>query len=178
MIMRAQTTLDFAIGISLFLIVMLFVFIFVPGLMEPFTLSSDEDTVLAGQIADRLSQDQLGDPAEPYILDRHCTVQFFQESPDATDGCRFDNDSLEKRLNTPPGAKVNVSLVGNFSESPGASELLCWDNGNKELHQCGDDGGTSLSIGSTPPRGNDATITTRRVVSLDGESVTMKVVVW
>jgi hypothetical protein len=181
--MRGQTTLDFAIGISIFLAVVLFVFIFIPGLLEPFTLSGEEETVLAGTVADRLSQEQLGDPAEPYVLDRHCTVEFFKVSPGATDGCRFDSDPLEDRLNLPPGTNINVTLVGNFSDSPGNSQPLCWDDDGKDISQrgsgvCGNPGDTNLSIGSTPPSSNDATITARRVVSVNGESVTMKVVVW
>jgi len=175
--MRGQTTLDFAIGISIFLLVILFVFAFVPGLLQPFSASGADHGIVAGQVADRLSQGLLGDPSDPYVLDRHCTVEFFSSSPSNIGRCRFDSGGIGAlRLET--GTNLNVTLE-NTSAAISGSGLLCWDEGAHEM-VFADAGAcdTSLSLGDAPPPANDATITARRVVALDGESVTMKVVVW
>lgn len=63
--MRAQTTLDFAIGISVFLLAVVFVLAFAPGMLDPFTGSAGEKRVASNRIADALSQGMLGDPADP-----------------------------------------------------------------------------------------------------------------
>lgn len=176
--MRGQTTLDFALGVSIFLAVVLFVFAFVPGLLEPFALNSEEDTVLAGQVADRLAQDTLGDPDEPFVLDRHCAVSFFDEEKTPPDRCRYNGDSVNERLDLPETKDVRVTIERNITVGSSAPDTLCWDESAKELvddGSCtGDD--TELAIGDAVTEGT-ATITARRVVSLNGESVTLKVVI-
>ena len=179
--MRGQTTLDFAIGISIFLAVMLFVFTFVPGLLDPFALSDEEDTVLVGQIADRLSQDTLGDPAEPYVLDRSCTVAFFNTTgSSAPERCRFDGESLHERLNVPESKNINITIERNVTIGSSPPDTLCWDDADDELVPADDGCETPLTVGDSPTAGgqNPATITARRVVSLAGEDVTLTVVVW
>lgn len=74
---RGQTTIDFAIGISIFLLVVAFVIAFIPGLLQPFTESETENTVTANRVANTLSEGMLGDVEEPYILDKSCTIAFF-----------------------------------------------------------------------------------------------------
>jgi len=179
--MRGQTTLDFALGISIFVVVMLFVFTFVPGLLDPFALSNEEDTVLVGQLADRLSQDTLGDPTEPFVLDRPCTVAFFQTGSSAPSRCRYDGTTVEERLNIPSSQNVNVTIERNATVGSSSPDTLCWDDSAKELVPADDSAcDTALTAGESPQSGgqNPATITARRVVSLAGEDVTMKVVVW
>lgn len=180
--MRGQTTLDFALGISIFLAVMLFVFTFVPGLLDPFALSNEDDTVLVGQLADRLSEDTLGHPEEPYILDRPCTVGFFQTPSSPPGRCRYSGNTLHDRLNVPQSTNVNVTIQQNITVGTAGSDILCWDDSAKELvpaSSCGG-GDTTLTAGESPTAGgqNPSTITARRVVSLAGEDVMLKVVVW
>lgn len=182
--MRGQTTLDFALGISIFLAVILFVFTFVPGLLDPFALNEEEDTVLVGQVADRLSQDTLGDPTKPYILDRHCAVSFFNDSDDAPDRCRYGDGDLHDRLNIPATKELNVTIVRNSTTGSTSADTLCWDESGEELttvDSCNPGGAdTRLSAGDSPTENgrNPSTITARRVVSLNDEDVTLKVVVW
>jgi hypothetical protein len=169
---RGQTTLDFTIGISLFLAVLVFVFAFVPGLLSPFTTSSNEAPALADRTADRLAQGSVGNPengsighpAEPYVLNGDDTEDFFDASGD-----------LSERLDLPPGRSVNVTIEGNLTGGTDNS-VLCWDGSSDSLADCPDD--TTLAAGSTPPADNDATVTSRRVVSVDGEDVNLVVVVW
>lgn len=133
MTQRGQTTLDFALGISLFLGVILFIFTFVPGLLDPFALNEEEDTVLVGQVADRLSQDTLGHPENPYVLDRHCTVSFFNKSKTPPDRCRYEGDSLTDRLNVPESTNVNVTIERNITIGSAEPDTLCWDDSKKDL---------------------------------------------
>lgn len=181
---RGQTTLDFAMGISIFLAVVLFVFTFVPGLLDPFALNSEEDTVLVGQIADRLSKDALGHPEEPYVLDRYCAVAFFNGSKTAPSRCRYEGQTLAAKLDVPDSTNVNVTIESNITIGSTDPDTLCWDEGEKDLvpvANCNPGGAdTALTIGESPSAAgtNPATITARRVVALDGEDVTLTVVVW
>ncbi len=180
---RGQTTLDFTIGVSLFLVVMVFVFSFVPSVLGPFVSTGGDHPALADRLGDRLAQGGLGDPAEPFVLDRDCTVEFFNESR-YDDGlgspgeCRYDGNALEDRLAVDGRSNVNVTLSSNAS----AGTTLCWDESGGDLVQveataCDSDD-VHLTAGGAPPTDNDATVTARRVVSLAGEDATLEVVVW
>ena len=72
--MRGQTTLDFTIGISVFIAAIVFVFAFVPGILTPFTAVNEDQTVAVGAVADDLSLGKLGSPREPYVLDAACVT--------------------------------------------------------------------------------------------------------
>ena len=184
---RGQTTLDFTIGVSLFLVVMVFVFSFVPGVLGPFVSTDGDHPALADRLADRLAQGQLGSPAEPFVLDRECTVEFFNGSR-YEDGlgspgeCRYDGNGFGERLAVDGGRNVNVTLSGNASAGVDGATTLCWDAGGGDIVQVetpacdGDD--VRLTAGGIPPTDNDATVTARRVVSLAGEDATLEVVVW
>ncbi|MFT4923071.1 MAG: hypothetical protein ACI8XM_002293 [Haloarculaceae archaeon] len=175
---KGQTTLDFAIGISIFLSVLLFVFAFVPGLLQPFTGGNAEDPTLAGRLADKLSQGQLGAPDEPYVLDRHCTVAFFDTGASPPSECRYDGGTVQNRLSIKDRTNVNVSLQGNVTAGNSQSETLCWDRGDHELKEVSTTGCDVLATGDPPPASSGTTVTARRVVSVHDEVVTMKVVVW
>ncbi|MEF8978279.1 MAG: hypothetical protein V5A39_05345 [Haloarculaceae archaeon] len=170
---RGQTTLDFTIGISVFLAVLVFVFAFVPGLLSPFTASSNDAPALADRTADRLAQGSVGEakngalghPEEPYVLNGSNASIFFGNSTDPSE-----------RLDLPPGSSVNVTIEGNLTGGTDNS-ILCWDGNSLDEPSCsGSD--TRLATGSTPPSDNDATVTSRRVVSIAGEDVNLVVVVW
>lgn len=176
---RGQTTLDFAIGVSLFLSVLLFVFAFVPGILQPFNLSGEQDTVLSERIASKLSQGMLGDPSEPYVLNSSCTVAFFEDAS-SPDGCHWEGSDLEERVGSGRFANVNVTLEGNFG---GTTETACWNGTHPNqalmgVTDCKSGTYQYLTIGGTPPSANDATVTSRRVVSLHQRNLTMRVVVW
>lgn len=173
--MRGQTTLDFAIGIAIFLGVLIFVFTFVPGILAPFDVAGEEEPAKSDRIADSLSQGMLGSPENPHVLDRYCTVEFFDDG-DPDEDCNFEGETLEERFDLSFSQNVNVTVVGNLSEAGGQPEQLCWDgNELKERDEC--NGGTVLTKGDDVPDWGTV-ITARRVVSLHGESVTLRVVVW
>jgi hypothetical protein len=56
---RGQTTLDFAIGMSVFLMTTIAVISFVPGMLEPFQTGPQESTVIADRVATQLVESTL-----------------------------------------------------------------------------------------------------------------------
>jgi hypothetical protein len=94
--MRGQTTLDFAVGVSVFLIVVAFVLAFVPTMLQPFDGSSQEETALADRLAEQLSTGLLvEDVTRPYQLDRECTVIFFESRQDGDDPGGDDAENVD-----------------------------------------------------------------------------------
>jgi len=172
--MRGQTTLDFAIGVVIFLAVLLFAFGFVPGILEPFEVSGEEDPALSDRIANTLSADMLGSPGQPHVLDRHCTAAFFNGSVDSDD-CSFDNDDgLQTRLNLSSFQNVNVTIVN----SSAGNAVYCRDLDDDTVASgsaCDPD--KKFKLGDQPAPGQN-TITARRTVAIDDEIASLRVIVW
>jgi len=89
---RGQTVLDFAIGVSVFLVIVAFVLTFVPGMVQPFESSTQEQTAASDRLASQLATDMLvTDVTEPYLLDRGCAATFFAlENSDGDDSNDLD----------------------------------------------------------------------------------------
>ncbi|WP_181685844.1 DUF7287 family protein [Halorhabdus salina] len=173
---RGQTTLDFAFGISIFLLVLAFAFTFVPGMLQPFAQGTDAETVGANRAGDTLAEGMLGDPATPYVLNKTCTVGFFDTG--VPTGCQYDGATATDRLAIGPFQDVNVTLQGSFSGP--TYQVLCW-NGTALAEvgspNCGA-GDTRLATGEPVPEGSVPTVTARRVVSVEGTTAVIRVVVW
>ena len=84
--------LDFAIGVSVFLVVVAFVLTFVPGMVQPFESSTQEQTAASDRLATQLATDMLAtDVTEPYLVDRGCAATFFAlENSDGDDSNDLD----------------------------------------------------------------------------------------
>ena len=110
---RGQTTIDIAVGATLFLLTMAFVFAFVPVMFQPFA-TSQTNPLVADRVANRLATDVLGDPAEPYVLDETCTTDFFGGNPPGS-GCSYEYDTASEHPNLALGVsndtRVNVTLI-------------------------------------------------------------------
>lgn len=180
---RGQTTIDFAIGMAVFLSVVLFVFAFVPGILSPFDLSGEEEPAVSNQIADSLTQGQLGSPQDPYVLDRYCTIAFFDDDPAPAD-CNYDSTTLTEQFDLANTQRVRVVVSDTFDD--GDRTPLCWvpEDGSdppqlvsEDDSECDDDD-VRLVAGEDPPPSGVSTVTARRVVSLHGQTVTMEVLVW
>jgi len=98
---RAQTTLDFAIGMSVFLITTAFVFTFAPGLVAPFTGGQEAAPVVANRLADDLVQDELAVEGDPYVLNET-----------AVQALPSDENALRDDLHLPATTFVNVTVEG------------------------------------------------------------------
>lgn len=180
---RGQTTLDYTVGVTIFLLVLSTVFLFIPGTLQPFMKGGQEDIVAVNRVADSLAEDLLGDPGTPYLLDRECTVEFFEGNNPGQ--CRHSGSSLTERVGVKDRQYVNVTLKGNVTGSDtDPTELLCWDGGNEELVEaddgaCGDSNDVVLAEGPTPPqRSTGSAVTARRVVTVDGTDVSLIVKMW
>lgn len=146
---RGQTTLDFAIGVSIFILVIVFTFTFVPTTLQPFEESAQQETVVADRIATQLSSELLATPESPYVLDRECTIAFFAPDNNENNGgsseypilprCSFLNvDSVNERLGlkfTNIRIRIVRDLTTAAADDPDGSppadddqrEVLCFD---------------------------------------------------
>lgn len=157
---RAQTTLDFAVGVSLFLGVVVLAFAFMPSMFAPFETDTGAEFVVADRAADRLSADALvASPTEPSVLDADCTTDFFDADGTAPATCRYDDDAaaLLPALGLDGGVRVNVTVRD--------------DAGVRTL------GGTRLAAGPSPTTVDDTVVATRAVL-LDDEQNRLYVRVW
>lgn len=159
---RGQTTLDFAVGIGLFVLVLGFVFGFVPGLFAPLA-----DDPARPQVADRAAGrlvTTLDRPGEPAVLNASCTRTLFGVE-DLSD-CGFDPDGpLTGVAGVGDDYGLNVSLARNRTAAPGLEPVVT-------------DGGAELVAGPPVPGGSSSVDVARRVASLDGRDVTVVVRVW
>ncbi len=179
--MRGQTTLDFAIGVSIFLAVVLFTFGFLPSVLDPFDVAAEDNPTVADRTADNLAHGQLGSPDQPNVLDWYCTVEYFEGNASPAD-CNYEGQTLEERLALGVGDNANITITRNGS----LSELLCWapdadttPDGEPGLEtDCTGSGITMLAIGDERPGPQDTTIASRRVVSLYDQTVVLEVVLW
>jgi len=173
---RGQTTLDFAVGMSIFLVALVFVLAFVPGMLEPFSGGTQSETPAVNRVADDLTQRTLTDGDQAYVLDETCTVALFTSgSPSA---CRYDGDSLSDKVGILERSPVNVTIRGDL-DSSGSDSFLCWDGTADTVRERGHpDCDTVLSAGSKPAGSGGKTVSAHRVALLDGEDVTIEVVMW
>lgn len=69
--------MDFAVGVSVFLVTAAFAFAFVPGIIAPFADPGTADPVTANRIADDLAGDRLTAAGDEYVLDADRAADFF-----------------------------------------------------------------------------------------------------
>jgi hypothetical protein len=158
---RGQTTLDYAVGVASFLIVVGFVFAFIPSIVGPFTAEPSDRPLIADRSADQLSQDMLIDAPTAYALNATCTEAFFDADGTAPDDCRFGMDAQDL-----PTA-LNVS-------SPGVSFNVTIRDANGDLRSVD---GTELAAGE-PPRPGSNVVSAKRVVLLDNSRGYLTVKAW
>jgi len=173
---RGQTTLDFAVGMGLFIISLIFILVFVPGLLDPFTAGTQDETPAVNRVADQLSQQLLGTSTEPYVVSTHCTLELFED--DAVEGCPFSGSTLNERLGVRDLSSVNVTIRSNVTGSA-ASSVLCWDTDTDPASLSeGSSCDTRLASGPSPVTTSSKTVSARRVVVLNGHDVTIHVEMW
>ncbi len=158
---------------SVFLIILIAVLLFIPGSLEPFTKGAQDNIVTSNRVGDQLSEGLLGDPSSPHVVNASCTIAFFEDRTPGHGECRFTGSTLQERIGVQDRRLVNVSVQGNLSANGGQEGILCWDeNGNDpgllvEQSNASQSCDTQLAIGSTPPQQADATVTARRVISIN-----------
>ncbi|PSQ46058.1 hypothetical protein BRD15_10170 [Halobacteriales archaeon SW_6_65_15] len=159
---RAQTSIDFVVGMSVFLLTVAFVVAFLPGVFEPFTTSDEGDVLTADRTASLLVEQLLAEPTNPGAPDPDCTAEFFDADGDVG-SCRFDADAadLDDALGLGPATAANVTVEENGT-------IHSLDRGGSPVE---------LRAGSEPPESENVVVS-RRVVLLDGEERDLVVRVW
>ncbi|MFW5937461.1 MAG: DUF7287 family protein [Halanaeroarchaeum sp.] len=159
---RGQTVLDYAIGVGIFFVAVAFVVATIPGMFTPFVGTGD--TQVADRVATSVATGTLGSPDEPYVLDRRCTVAFFDQLQDednpAPGDCRFDTSA--KTVGEVFDLGVDESVQLRFEDADGDVATI-------------DD--TTLEAGAEPPDSTSVTIT-RRTVGIHGETYWLEVRAW
>lgn len=173
---RAQTTLDFAIAMGVFLLAVAFVFTFIPSLTSPFIDGNQEQSAIADRMASNLVEGSLADPNDPYVLDVACTTGFFEETNDAgTDHCGYTQETTDfrERIGVSDRPNVNVSLVRIDASTRETTTLCERTDGDVGSESCD----VVYQIGGDPADADSITVA-RRVVSIDGTDATLFVRVW
>ncbi|QLD88275.1 hypothetical protein HWV07_04195 [Natronomonas salina] len=177
---RAQTTLDFAIAMGVFLLAVAFVFTFIPSLTSPFIDGNQEQSAIADRVASNLVEGSLANPNEPYILNTTCTTGFFGEDDSATvTGCGYntDNGDYRQRIGVSERPKINISLV-EIDEETRVQSSLCYDKTGETVVTVAESScDTPYRIGGDSEKAESVTVA-RRVVSIDGRDATLFVRVW
>jgi hypothetical protein len=110
---RGQTTQDFAVGISLFLLAITFVFTFVPGLIDASASGAETQEQLT---ADRTAESivsNLSVVGEPNTLDRTATDRLFATDADALeDRFGYDYQDLNVTIRTMSGDAIVTNATG------------------------------------------------------------------
>lgn len=176
--MRAQTTLDFAIGVSVFLLTLVIVFAFVPATLQPFTQTAQEEPVATNRIADLIVMDTVAEPGQPYLLDPACTAALLSDGAD--DGCGFDGASLTTRLDLPDRHRLNITIQGPTGSG---TELLCWDTQDEQVvgrsnSACDGPDDIVFRGGETPPTGGESVESARRIVLIQNATGELEVKIW
>jgi len=128
---RAQTSLDFLVGTTVFLLTLSAVLATVPGLVDPFATGQESATITADRAAERLATDVLVDtPTEPYVFDAEAVDAFFQGG--------LTVDQAKRQLGIPTSTGLNVTLrstsdfsIGNTPPST-ADTSVAWRSGTYE----------------------------------------------
>ncbi len=171
---RGQTTLDFAIGTSVFLLTVAFVVMYAPTLFDPFAGGSGAKLLVADRAATSVAGDLLAvSTAEPGILSASCVGLFFDVTLDET---------------VRGGSCNNAATLESLDDDEGFDRLLSLDGRNAvvTIHELGTpasdpveptwaDGPLTRSNDEADPR--DVAVATR-TVSIEGQQYRLTVRVW
>jgi len=173
---RAQTNLDFAIGVSILLVTIVAAMTFVPGLFETVDDGrADADQVAASRIASDLVEERLGTESQPTRIDADCTRALFT---DAVDYCGNDESDPVDNLVVQDRRNLNVTVENAMGG------YVCWDGGVEQVVNESDTGpseprtcDTHFSLGGRPTSNSEIAVA-RRPVSIDGFHATVVVRAW
>lgn len=158
---RGQTLFDFVVGITLFLLVVFFAVLFIPGLLDPFETTRDANTITADRGADHLTQSVLHEPGtDPYVLNEDCTTAFFNGTPSTA--CPVNTNDLRLILGLNNRSHVNITIT---------------DSNDNVI----DNNGVTLQIGDPTPQSQSQsqnTYTSTRIVTLNNNQYEFHYEVW
>lgn len=158
---RGQTLHDFAIGMTVFLLVLGYVFAFVPGLFSPFTPETDSTAIRVDRTADFLTGDLLAEGGVAGALNETCTAYFFTGTGDCDRLSQPADEAYVRDLAALSSAtSVNVTMVrnGSVARYPATGDLL--------------------AVGPSPETAGGRVIRAARIVSFDGRDYRFVVRMW
>ncbi|PSQ40924.1 hypothetical protein BRD07_06320 [Halobacteriales archaeon QS_9_68_42] len=186
---RAQTPLDFAIAMGIFLLAVTFVFTFIPSLTAPFIDDDQDKSATADRVASHLAEGALGDPAEPFVVDDDCARPFFDESNNSIPpSCGYSGSNLGGYVGVNTDRlQVNVTIEQVDPDASGDDRFrtVCIDsNGDVNHTERASSCPNKFVVGETADA-DDSVVVARRIVTIPGctfdtEScdVTLRVEVW
>jgi len=169
---------------GVFVIALSFVFVFVPGMLEPFSASTQTETPAVNRVVDDLTQRTLGSASEPYVLEERCTREFFLDTAPPSD-CNFGDGTTAERVGINERTPVNVTVSGNLTGTDGTN-VVCWNPDSSSFIERDDtdcdpasgDSDIILSRGPEPGGSGGKTVSATRVALLGDHDVTVEVVMW
>jgi len=167
---RAQTPLDFAIAMGVFLVAVIFVFTFIPSMTTPYVEGNQDRSVTANRVADHLSEGALGDPADPFVLNDSCATDFFADTPNSN--CGYSGSDFYERVGVNDdrlGVNVTVEQVDTTASGDDRFRTVCHNGSVGVIHEenasfdcdtryvAGDESGNRSSV-----------VVARRIVTIPG----------
>jgi len=161
---KGQTTVDFAIAISIFFVAIIFTLTLVPTLFQPYESKASEKAT-SERLAKTISKNVLTNPNEEYILNESCTEEFFVQTNGMLNNiggpdCRFDDGALSLRQMFRFDSTVFVNVTIEDS------------SGNVRNFN-----GSTMAAGPNPPEVADTSVS-KRVVFFDNDQHYLKVTTW
>lgn len=99
--MRAQTTIDFLIGMAAFLLTLAVVVAFVPGMLAPFESGGTPTPVAGNRVVTGLATDELAVDGDPFVLSGSAVEDYFTNTTAA---------DRRNRVGLGDDVSLNVSL--------------------------------------------------------------------
>lgn len=146
---RGQSTIDYAIGVTLFISTVAFVLGYTPVMLDPFVTGDQDTAAAADRVVEHLAGDALvADGAPPARLSVSCTNDFFAgQFPPSDPDCGYAGSSLRDAVGLDDRRRLNVTLeregtavraVGESTPSTGtplttASRLVFYDDQTLQL---------------------------------------------
>ncbi|CAI50100.1 uncharacterized protein NP_4018A [Natronomonas pharaonis DSM 2160] len=169
---RGQTTLDFAIGTSVFLLATIFVVAYVPTMFDPFAGGGGSKLVVADHAAATLSGDLLAtSTAEPGTLSVGCVAAFFDAGPAEFCGTDFDDEEQMLALDD-RNAAVTIHPLDASPTSPATLPETAIDDSHNV------DSDADLAWTNAPDSQRQDVAVATRTVSVAGDQYRMTVEVW
>ena len=162
---RAQTVLDFVVGMSVFLVVVGFTFAFVPTLLEPYAVGDGATVIVAERGTAQLVESSLAGPGSTATLSPVCTHAFFN----GTDGeraasewdCNWESNAEELHVELGIDEFRGLNLTVTQSGVVGTV-------GEEDVR---------MHAGPTPSR-SESVSAASRIVDIDGETYRLTLRVW
>jgi hypothetical protein len=172
---EAQTSIDFLIGMVIFIGALLFVFQFLSGTVLPFTQGANEKTVTVDRVSDSLYYDEMGTDEKGVIDLRYLY--------DDSDGEVISEDELLGDLNVDTTRhSINVTVVTEEGvDEDDVETVRITENGLEGTGPVGS--GEPVQIGPPPISSNSINRATRvgyvrQTDGTDPETVVVRIRMW